>query len=111
MRKGEQTKSRRPSRRDKSMNNQFSEVEDDMDEEWYEEPDLEIGDLTSDLLPPSPHKLNARRRLDRFLEQRRLDWDLRDMFDDDDEESATTRRRRKNRQRRQRIKQKTLVGA
>jgi hypothetical protein len=93
------------------MGNQFSEMPDDVDEEWYEEPDLEIGDLTSALLPPSPHKMNARRRLDRFLEQRRLDWDLRDMFDDDDEDGAANRRRRRSRQRRQRTKQKTLVDA
>jgi hypothetical protein len=93
------------------MGNQFSEMPDDMDDEWYEEPDLEIGDLTSALLPPSPHKMTARRRLDRFLEQRRLDWDLRDMLEDDDEESPATQRRRRNRQRRQRAKHKTLVGA
>lgn len=109
MRKANETKTRRPSRREKSLGNQFSDMPEDMDDDWYEEPDLDIGDLASALLPPSPHKLTARRRLDRFLEQRRLDLDLRDMLEEDDEKGGPSQGRR--RQRRQRSKQKPLVGA
>lgn len=110
MRKGDETKTRRASRREKPAGNQFSEMPEDIDDDWYEEPDFDIGDLTSALLPPSPHRLTARRRLDRFLEQRRLDLDLRDMLEDEDDDE-TGRPRRRQRHRRQRSKQKPLVDA
>lgn len=110
MRKGDGNKARRNIRREKDLGNQFSVLPDDVDDDdWYEEPEFDIGELASTLLPSSPHKLSARRRLDRFLEQRRLDMDLRDMFDEDDDESARARRQR--RRRRQRARQKPLANA
>jgi hypothetical protein len=108
VRKSDGNKVRRPARREKELSNQFSVLSDDGDDDWYEEPEFDIGELTSTLLPSSPHKLTARRRLDRFLEQRRLDMDLRDMFDEDDAES---RARRNRRNRRQRARQKPLANA
>lgn len=108
MRKGDGNKVRRGARREKEMANQFSVMADDADDDWYDEPEFDIGELASTLLPSSPHKLSARRKLDRFLEQRRLDMDLRDMFDEDDDE----RRARRNRQRRRRrARQKPLANA
>lgn len=111
MRKGDETKTRRASRREKTAGNQFSEMPEDIDDDWYEEPDFDIGDLTSALLPPSPHKLTARRRLDRFLEQRRLDLDLRDMLEDEDDDDEGGHTRRRPRHRRHRSKHKPLVDA
>lgn len=110
MRKGDGNKARRNTRREKDLDNQFSVLPDDADDDWYEEPDFDIGELTSTLLPPSPHKLSARRRLDRFLEQRRLDMDLRDMLDEDDDEDQA-RRDRQRRHRRQRLRRKPIANA
>lgn len=93
---------RRSSRREKDLTNPFSAVADD---DWYDEPELEIGELPSTLLPSSAHNLSARRKLDRFLEQRRLDMDLRDMFDEDDDES------RPRQQPQQRARRKPLTNA
>lgn len=108
MGKSDGNKARRGPRREKEVANQFSVMADDADDDWYEEPEFDIGELASTLLPSGPHKQSARRRVDRFLEQRRLDMDLRDMFDEDDDE----RRERRNRQRRrQRARRKLLSNA
>jgi len=98
---------RRGSRNQQSPSDQFSELADDADDEWNDEPDFEIGDLSSNLLPVSPHKLSARHRLERLLERRRLETDLRDLLDDDDDEDAARRRRG----RRQRAKRKPIADA
>ena len=108
MRKGDGNNARRPSRREKGPGDQFSVLPDDADDDWYDEPEFDIGELASTLLPSSPHKLSARRRLDRLLEQRRLDMDLRDMFDEDDDER---RARRQRQRRRQRTRQKPFANA
>jgi hypothetical protein len=104
--KGGENRTRRGTHRDKNPENQFSMLADDDDEDWSEEPEFDIGELASNLLPSSSHKLTARHRLERLLEQRRLDMDLRDMLDDDDE-----RQRRRDRRRRQWTRKKRLADA
>jgi hypothetical protein len=96
--KGGESRTRRGARRDNNPENQFSVLADDGDEDWSEEPEFDIGELASNLLPSSPHKLTARHRLERLLEQRRLDMDLRDMLDDDDDDERQARRDRRRRQ-------------
>jgi len=107
VRKGGESRTRRGARRDNNPESQFSVLADDGDDDWSEEPEFDIGELASNLLPSSPHKLTARHRLERLLEQRRLDMDLRDMFDDDDDE----RQARRDRRRRQWSRKKRLADA
>lgn len=105
--KGGENRMRRGTRRDKDPGNQFSVLADDGDDDWSEEPEFDIGELASNLLPSTPHKLTARHRLERLLEQRRLAMDLRDMLDDDDDERQARRQSR----RRQWTRRKRLADA
>lgn len=92
------------SRQARNLSHQISELGEEAEDDAFDSPEFEIGDIDSTWLPPTPQKLTARRRLDRFLEQRRLDLELQDLLDDDDDENRPRRRRWR------RIKHKPIAG-